>query len=55
MPSVASSILNHAIARFEKNLSPVIQFEDHFAGDNHVEVYCIGGVHTWMVPFQGVE
>ncbi len=34
MPGVASAVLNHAIPCFEENFSSVIQFENHFAGDN---------------------
>jgi len=55
VPGVASAVLNHAIPCFEENFGAVIQFENHFAGDNHVEIHRVGGVHARMIGFQNVE
>ena len=55
MPGVASAVLNDAIPCFEENFSSIIQFENHFAGNNDVEVHGVGGVHAWMIVFQDVE
>jgi hypothetical protein len=55
VPRVASSVLNHAITRLEKDLSSVVQFEIHFARDNYVEVDCVSSVHTRMIRFQNVN
>ncbi len=51
VPRVASSVLNHAITRLEKDLSSVVQFEIHFARDNYVEVDCVSSVHPRMIQF----
>ncbi len=51
MPSVPSSVLNHAITCFEKSLSSVIQFEIHFTKNNDVEVHRVGRVHPRMIRF----
>jgi len=55
VPSVARAVLNHTIPGFEENFGSVIQFENHFAGDNHVEVHRAGSVHARMIAFQDVE
>lgn len=55
MPSVARAVLDYAIAWFEENFGSVIQFENHFAGDDYVEVHGVGGVHAGMVAFQNIE
>src|SRR6266852_7236220 len=55
VPSVPSSVLNHAITCFEKNLSSVIQFEIHFTKNNNVEVHRVGSVHPRMIQFQDIN
>ena len=55
MPSVASSILDHAITCFEKNLNSIIQFEMYFPRDDDVEVHSVGSVHARMIQFQNIN
>ena len=55
MPSLTSSVLNHAITCFEKNLSSVIQCKIDFARNNNVEINRVSSVHTWMIRFQNLN
>ena len=55
MPSVASSVLNHAVTRLEKDLNPVVQFEIHFATHDDIEIHRISGMHTRMIPFHDIN
>src|SRR5580700_2015591 len=52
VPRVASAVLNDAVARFQQDLCPVIEFHHHFAGDDDVEIDGIGGVHAWVVSLR---
>src|ERR1700752_1573531 len=52
---MAGSVLNDAIARFENNLGSVVQFHDHFAEDDNVEVYRVRGVHARMIRLQDIQ
>jgi len=54
VPSVTSSVLNHAVSHFEKNLSSVVQFQIDLARDNDIDVHRVGSVHTRMIRFQDV-
>lgn len=53
--SVTSSVLNHAVSGFEKNLSSVVQFQINLARDNDIEVRCVGSVHSRAIRFQDVD
>jgi hypothetical protein len=55
VPSVTGSVLNHAITGFEKHLSPVVQFQIHFTGENNVEIHGVGGVHVRRIRFEDIN
>src|SRR5580700_11229506 len=52
VPRVASAVLNDAVARFQQDLCPVIEFHHHFTGDDDVEIDGIGGVHARVVSLR---
>ena len=47
-PSVASAVLDDGIAGFEEEFGAVVEDEIDFAGEDHVEVDGVRGVHTGM-------
>ena len=52
---MTGSVLNDAIARFENNLGSFVQFQNHFAENDNVELYRVGGVHARMIRLQGIQ
>src|ERR1700745_438236 len=52
---MAGSVLDDAIARFENNRGSFVQFQNHFAENDNVEVYRVGGVHARMIRLQSIQ
>jgi len=51
MPGVTRPVLYDTISRLQQNFGPIIQFQIDFAGKDHIEVHCIGGVHAGVHRF----
>ena len=55
MPSVTRPVLDDAIARFEHDLCSAIQFQDHLAENDDIEVHGIRSVHARVIGFQDLQ
>jgi hypothetical protein len=45
-PGVTRPVLHNTVARLQQNFSSIIEFQIDFAGEDHIEVHSVGGVHA---------